>query len=145
MANAPAVFVGTVTNLDNGDRTATVHVQDVWKGESVAAVVQVVGTPDVGAVATSVDRTFAQSRRYLFIPATGDRDRFMDNSCTATQPYTDALAALRPSDALGAPPTPRDDETSSGPAMATAAVAGLVAGGLCLAALRLRRRRQDIA
>jgi hypothetical protein len=44
VASAPLMFVGTVTALDNRARVATVHV-DVWRGQGIAAVVVVVGSP----------------------------------------------------------------------------------------------------
>jgi hypothetical protein len=103
--DAPAVFVGTVTSVDHGGRVAYVHVEDVWKGR-VAADVQVVGTPELSAAATSVDRFYAVGQKYLFIPFAGSRDSFQDNNCSLTQPYSTALAAHRPSDAAAPPPAP---------------------------------------
>jgi hypothetical protein len=110
--DAPAVFVGTVTFVDHGGRVATVHVEDVWKGR-VAAGVQVVGTPDLNAGATTVDRYYTVGQKYLFVPFAGNGDRFQDNNCTLTQPYATGLAGFRPSDAVGPPPAP-------GPSAATA-------------------------
>lgn len=104
LSDAPAVFVGTVTSVDHDGRVVNVHVDDVWKGR-VAAVVQVVGTPDLNAGATTVDRYYTVGQNYLFIPFAGVGDRFQDNNCTLTQPFSAGLMAYRPSDAIGPPPT----------------------------------------
>lgn len=101
IAGAPAVFVGTVTGLANGGRVATVRVDDVWKGDAVSEVVQVAGSPDLAAAATSVDRTYSTYQQYLFVPTAGAVDHFEDNSCSLTQPYSAALTASRPSTAHG--------------------------------------------
>ena len=68
LSDVPAVFVGTVTFVDHAGRVANVHVDDVWKGR-VAAAVQVVGTPDLNAGATAVDRYYTVGQKYLFIPS----------------------------------------------------------------------------
>jgi hypothetical protein len=107
--NAPAVFVGTVTSVDHGGRVATVHVEEVWKGR-VEAKVQVVGTPELNAAATSVDRIYSAGEKYLFIPFAGGGDSYQDNNCTPTQPFSVGLAAYRPSSTAALKPAP---ETSS--------------------------------
>ena len=112
IGNAPAVFVGTVTSVDHAGRVATVHVQDIWKGR-VAADVQVVGTPDLNAGATSVDRYYSVGQKYLFIPFAGGGDAFQDNNCTLTQAYSASLATFRPSDAVGPPPAPLGPEAAA--------------------------------
>src|ERR1700694_5878692 len=81
IADAQTVFVGTVTGLDDGARIATVHVDDVWKGIGISAVVRVVGTPDLTAAATSVDRSYAAGQQYLFLPTTGRVECFQDHNC----------------------------------------------------------------
>jgi len=114
LANAQTVFIGTAIGLSNGARNATVHVDDVWKGAGVSAIVQVIGTPDpdLNAV-TSVDRSYTVGQQYLFFPASGSGDRFQDNSCTLTQPYAPSLVALRPASAPGAP-----NEAATSPSVA---------------------------
>lgn len=63
------------------------------------AYVDVSGSPAAGpTTATSFDRTYESGRRYLFVPF-NDRPPFHDNSCSATQPYTVAVASYAPSDA----------------------------------------------
>jgi hypothetical protein len=51
--------VGTVMDLSNGARVATVQVDDVWRGNAIPAAGDVVGSPALNAAATSVDRTYA--------------------------------------------------------------------------------------
>ena len=94
---AQVVFVGTVVDLTNNDRTAAFKVDEIWKGE-VDAMVTVVGGAVGPNVASSVDRTYVLGTRYLVFPhpASG---RLTDSSCSLTQPYTDDLAAFRPDDA----------------------------------------------
>lgn len=101
--SAPTVFVGTVTGLSGGDRVATVRVDDVWRGHAIPSSVDVVGTPDLNAAATSADRTYVAGSQDLFVPDGGGPQGFTDNNCTATQLYTAGLAALRPANAPGAP------------------------------------------
>jgi len=112
LSGAPAVFVGTVTSVDHAGRVADVHVDDVWKGR-VAAVVHVVGTPDINAGATSVDRYYTVGQKYLYIPFAGVGDRFQDNNCTLTQPYSAGLLAHRPSNALGPPQAPGPSDAAA--------------------------------
>jgi hypothetical protein len=135
ISDAPAVFAGTVTSVDHGGRVATVHVQDVWKGR-VAADVQVVGTPDLGAAATSVDRIYTAGQKYLFIPFAGSGDSFQDNNCSLTQPYAAGVAAYRPSYATAPPPAP---ETSSWAPLAIGGGLILLICGMLLGTV-LRRR-----
>jgi hypothetical protein len=143
IAQGQTVFVGTVTGLADGARIATVHVDDVWKGNSVSAVVQVVGSPDLSAAATSVDRTYAAGQQYLFIPTSGSIDRFQDNNCTLTQTYSSTLSGLRPT---GAPGTPKNVSGFDFPILQV--VAGVVAIhlviGIVVLALYLRRRASSM-
>ncbi len=112
--SAPTVFIGTVTSLSNGDRVATVRVDDVWRGRAIPTAVEVVGTPDLTAAATSVDRIYSAGTQYLFVPDGGGPASFTDNSCTATQPYSASLRGLRPADAPGAPTRSAQAPTQSG-------------------------------
>jgi hypothetical protein len=97
-ASAPVVFVGTVVSTSNGDREATVKIESIWRGPDMLSYVRVVGTPEPGAQATSVDRTYQAGKRYLFVPENSSSP-FQDSNCTATQPYTSALASQVPADA----------------------------------------------
>ena len=148
LSGAPAVFVGTVTSVDHAGRVADVHVDDVWKGR-VAAVVQVVGTPDLNAGATSVDRYYTVGQKYLFIPFAGVGDRFQDNNCTLTQPYSAGLAGFRPSNAVGPPQAGPSDAAALPAAPQTSSWAPFaISGGLTvlvvamLLAIAQRRRHE---
>ncbi|GAC1469682.1 MAG: hypothetical protein PVSMB7_19400 [Chloroflexota bacterium] len=100
LSTAPVVFVGTVVATTNKSRTATVRVDDIWHGKHVSTMVVVRGSYVVGNGATSVDRVFRIGVRYLFVPESSTRSSpFQDNSCTATRPYTVALAKYRPAGA----------------------------------------------
>jgi hypothetical protein len=91
---ADTVFVGSVTQLDNSNRWASVRVEERWKGaRDLPDTVQVRGGPEPGT-ATSVDRTFAPGRFLFFV--TRGPGYLEDNGCSATTPWTDELAALRP-------------------------------------------------
>jgi len=138
IASAPIVFVGTVTGTSDGDRTATVHVDELWRGPSMAAKVTVHGSPDVSAVATSVDRHYQNGKQYRFIPASANGAAFDDNSCSATREFSSDLAAYRPADARRYPPA------LPGPPIVPIAAAGLVALSAAVAVLLVRRRRTKI-
>ena len=101
---AGVVFVGTVVSTANVDRFAVVAVEEVWKGPSLPAQVEVRGTsvPDGADMFTSVDRSFQAGVRYLFVLADGTGPPFADNNCSLTQEWRPELAAYRPG---VAPPT----------------------------------------
>lgn len=137
--DAPAVFVGTVRDVTNGDRWATVEVTDVWKGD-VDALVQVKAGPKdppgpLGA-ASSVDRTYREGKTYLFVPHSGRGIEFQDSICSATTVYRDALDRFRPADAVRPPGDAVVDDSATPWWAIGAAAAAAVAG----ATLLLRRR-----
>ena len=139
---ADAVFVGTVTSVANGDRWATVRVDEVWKGPDQPAQVVVLGGPG-GNVASSVDRTYVVGTRYLFAAGISDGN-LVDNSCSATAPVdTIDLGAIRPAD-VRAPVGGVLSSRERGPDLAAVAgpviVAGIV-GGLLVLVVVLGRRR----
>ena len=142
IAAAPVAFVGTVEATSNGNRVALVRVESVWRGPNLPTKVIVKGTPDEAAAATSVDRIFGPGTRYLFLPI-NFASPFEDNSCTATQVYSSAIANLAPADAR--PPDPLLNPASmtgaSFPvAWATAAAVGVVMA-LAIAWVLWSRRR----
>ena len=100
--DAPAAFVGTVVNLENLRRWATVEVADVWKGQ-VEPLVEVRGGPadpkGGGTVVTSVDRHLRLRVTYLFVPHRGEGGIFRDNACSATTRYDEELLRFRPASA----------------------------------------------
>jgi hypothetical protein len=91
---ADTVFVGSVTQLENSGRWATVRVEERWKGaRDLPDTVQVRGGPEPGT-ASSVDRKFMPGRYLFFVrPGLGYLE---DNGCSATTSWTDDLAVLRP-------------------------------------------------
>jgi hypothetical protein len=96
---AEIVFVGTVTETAQGNRWASVAVEEIWRGPDLEASVVVKGGP-AGNMATSVDRYFEAGVRYLFFPyADQEQGGLADNSCSSTQPWTEDMAKLRPADA----------------------------------------------
>ena len=97
---AQSVFVGTVVYTWDGDRRARVHVESIWRGPVLPAYVEVHGSPADGMfTATSVDRTYQAGQKYLFA-LLGTSQPLQDNSCSATQPYTQALGAYAPAHAI---------------------------------------------
>ncbi len=104
---ADIILVGTVTETINGNRWATVAVEEIWRGPDVPATLQIKGGPDANA-ASSVDRAFEVGQRYVFFPyIEADTEPLpgvaagglADNSCTSTQIWDDSMAAFRPADA----------------------------------------------
>lgn len=93
LALADGVFVGTVHEVSNEGRTATVEVHEIWAGRDLPATVTVHGGQE--QMTTSVDRLFEAGIRYLFAVSAND-GRLEDNACTATMPWTDDLEELRP-------------------------------------------------
>jgi hypothetical protein len=78
-----------------------VNVEERWKGaDDLGASVEVRGAGDPGT-STTIDRTY-ELRRYLFAVENGP-GYLVDNACTATTPWTDALARLRPDGVEAAP------------------------------------------
>lgn len=134
IGSAPTVFVGTVTGTADNDRTATVHVDEVWNGPALPAEVTLHGSPDTSAAATSVDRHYNSGRQYLFVPEGGAGSDFSDNSCSQTAEFDGGLRALRPSSVRrypAAPPRP--------PWLGILTVGAVAAGGLTLAVWHRRR------
>ena len=68
LATATMVFVGTVTGTAHQDRTATVHMDDVWTCQHLPPEVILRGSPTRAAAATSVDRYYQRGHQYLFVP-----------------------------------------------------------------------------
>lgn len=96
---AEIVFVGTVVATANVDRTATVSVEEVWKGPAMPATVQVKGGGDDPNTASSVDRSFQPGARYVFLPHLTQNGSLVDNSCSNTEVWDDSMAVFRPADA----------------------------------------------
>ena len=147
--SAQIVFVGTVTSTTNRESWATVRIAEVWKGPDQPVSVLVKGGPD-GNAATSVDRTYQVGVQYLFFPLVnpdteplpGAAFALTDNACTSTTPWSDGLAALRPSDARAPLAAAEGDSGSDfGGLIAPLGVALLVAAVLLLVGLAARGRQ----
>jgi hypothetical protein len=143
---AETVFVGSVVQVENQGRWATVRVEERWKGaRDLPETVQVRGGPEPGT-ATSVDRLFAPGR-YLFLVTRGP-GYLEDNACSATTPWTDDLAGLRPAGLAAAPDVVSGTEVTEfdlDPYLPIAALllALIVAVIAYLVVLRARRRPPD--
>ncbi len=73
---SPYAFTGVVVSTRSDGRVATVRTD-------AGATVQVVGTPDTGSGATSVDRSFEVGGHYEFHPINSSSP-YQDNACTFT-------------------------------------------------------------
>lgn len=134
--DSPYAFTGTVVEVDDSSRVATVVLDD---GSEV--VVQ--GGPDLGgSAATSVDRHYTLGGRYEFHPS-NDTSPFQDNACSATrqlsgptpgtaEPNEDQLPGWLPVDEQAGP---------DGYAAVGAVVAATIALLAVLAVLGARRSR----
>jgi hypothetical protein len=141
-AGADAVFVGTVTGVANGDRWATVLVEEVWLGPDQPAEVVVRGGPEDAV--TSVDRAYVAGMRYVF-GVMVENGTLLDNACSGTTPADSIdLAAMRPAEirqpGAGAPISSSIGIDLSGLAGPLAVLA--VVGGLLIATVFLTRRRE---
>jgi hypothetical protein len=136
---AELVFVGNVTSVSNGSRWATVVVKEVWRGPDLAPEVVVKGGPD-GNSATSIDRTFEAGQTYIFTLSAASATDLTDNSCSSTQPWAEAMTALRPADSR--PPTgqPAAAANPFGPIVGIVGVALAVSGVLLVVGLLARGR-----
>ena len=111
LAQADSVFVGSVIGLANSNRTATLNVDEVWRGPDLPAHAVVHGGGE-GDMFTGVDRTWEAEGTYLVFASIVD-GQLTDNACSTTQPWSGELDALRPSDARP-PGDPTDLDTSGG-------------------------------
>ncbi len=142
IAKSPVVFVGETTATSNEDRTATVEVSEIWKGEVPEGSFEVVGGAEGANAASSVDRAYEVGITYLFVlyePMKGGR--FRDNSCSATAPYKDRFDKLRPASAREVPESGSLDADSQGIGFPLPVV--LVAGLVFAVALVFVMRRSS--
>jgi hypothetical protein len=123
LAASSIVFTGTVVAVSN-QRIATVLVDEVWKGGPLPARVEVRGGPgDPGSI-TSVDRSFQQGDKYLFVPI-NSAPPFEDNACTATREYSPELESSRPLDSSAAGPVDEPQGPQMAPVNAGPNLAGI--------------------
>ena len=99
---AKVAFVGSVVNTSDGNRSARVKVESIWKGPTIPAYVDVHGeAPGSGPFSGSEgDHRYQPGERYLFLPL-NDRPPFDDyGDCnSSTQVYDAAMTAYAPPDA----------------------------------------------
>jgi hypothetical protein len=120
---SPAVFVGTVVEVENSDRWAMVAVEEVWKGEDVPSVVELRAgpkdPPGGGGVATSNDRYYEEGARYIFFPYRRADAVFRDSACTRTSELPSRVERFRPADASApvadVPPEPVPEDPDPPP------------------------------
>ena len=141
IAQADAVFVGVVETLTNDGRWAQVRVEEVWRGEVSAPVMEVRGGELAGA-GSSVDRTYVLGTRYLFVLPLHE-GRLVDNACTSTTEWDGSMAELRPANAVSTI-RPAEEAGSSGLAgLALMAILALGLGGAAVAIVGLVMRRRS--
>lgn len=144
---ATFVAVGTVVATRHGGTTAEVQLDEVWKGDASLRRIVVQGGSGQDGMATSVDRSFVEGTRYLLFPQP-DGNIFLDNACSATQEWSDDLAAARPADATTIDASEAGAEADGGDPPVGVVVA-IAAGGLAVAgaagaaAMAASRRRED--
>lgn len=144
ISSSDLVFVGTVTAVAGGGRSASVQVEDIWRGGEMPSTVTVLGGTDP-AQAMEDDRTFEAGVRYLFFPFVVE-GQMVDSICTATVPWVDDFAAVRPVDAHS--PIPSAAAPAPGPLSAIADLAlplltALLVGGSALAVAVVAGRRRE--
>ncbi len=134
-----SVFLGTVVGLADSDRTATFAVAEVWRGPDLPAQVLVHGGVEgFGIAFTSNDRTWEAGVEYLVF-AEVEGNQLSSNACNLTQPWSEGLAAVRPTDAR--PPTDAADLGSAGIPIAWLVALGAAAGVLIISVFMFRRAR----
>jgi hypothetical protein len=139
-------FVGTVVELANQDRWATVNVEEIWHGPDLAPMVEVRAGP-AGDVGSSIDRTYSLGR-YLFIVTVAE-GALQDTACSATTEWTGDLTQFRPPDArrpsapVDTAPEPTAGSSPLSPVVVAAAM--VVAVVALFASVALLARRRDAA
>ncbi|MFN2557263.1 MAG: hypothetical protein ABR592_10435 [Nitriliruptorales bacterium] len=124
VAESEIAFVGTVITVSNAGRTARMQVEEIWRGSELGEQVVVHGGPE-GRTATSVDRHWEASKRYLVFPR-WDEGRLEDDACSPTAPWEPQLAAFRPDHAYPLEPRQHDSTAERLRALALISVAVIV-------------------
>ena len=139
-SEAEIVILGTVRDVADQDRIATVVVEEIWRGPAMPREVTVRGGFATGDSFTSGDRTFRSGVRYLF-DLRQSEGNLQDNACSLTAPWSAELAVHRPEDArvvAAKTSTHRNAFDLAGP-VGIVVVVGLVALVLLGAAFGIRR------
>ena len=150
LESSDLVFVGSVTDLVNVNRWATFRVETVWKGDPGSDRIEVRSGPASAAVATSNDRTYTTGERYLVFALDlarrpgarigfGDGARWVDDACSATQPYESSLERFRPRRS-GA----ESNNASGGSVRNTVVVAVVMLAGAMAVVMLVRGRRRVV-
>ena len=120
IAQSEHVFVGTVTNLENSRRWATVEVEEVWNDEDLPEEVEVRAGPKdpPGPIssASSVDRSFRLGQRYIFLPFERRGSIFIDNACSRTSRFRPSYERFAPESPE--PPQETDQPSANEPDLA---------------------------
>lgn len=101
LQDAEILIVGTVRAVRDGDRVATVTVDEIWRAPDLPAEVVIEGGFATGDTFTSGDRIFEAGVRYLFDLTIDETGNLQDGACTQTRVWSPELAAFRPADARG--------------------------------------------
>lgn len=118
ITTSEVVIVGTVIDLENLDRWATVRVDEVWEGEEVPEEIEVRAGPKGERTMTTVDRTYVLGRQYLFFPYRDRPDFYRDSACSATTAFGPRLMKFRPAgleEPLMPSGTPTPSSVETGP------------------------------
>ena len=135
LGEARVAFVGTVLQTTNRDRNASVRVESIWLGPRLPERVEVTGGPSQANVVSSADRSWEAGQRYLFV-LDDAKPPFKDDVCSATTPYTSAIARLEPEGVI----SPENDGGSGPWLLVAVALVGLGA----LQARRAMRRARSV-
>lgn len=150
MTMADVVFVGSVAEVSDLGRVATMDVLEIWKGPDIGTPVVVNGSFSGGDVVGSNDRTYQLGQTYLVVPF-GTRAPFFDEVCSATRTFTPSGGTIPGpyQQAVGAVtarvPTPSAAAEPGGGGSTGPLVVGGVAGLCALMALvvwRMRRKQK---
>ena len=115
-----ATFVGTVVELENYRRWATVDVLETWHGVGLPDQVLVKAGPKDPAgpsrVASSIERTYRLDQTYLFVVYGSKGSAYRDSNCSNTTRFDEDVERFRPASVAITSPTPSstlvDDEPS---------------------------------
>lgn len=107
LASADLVVVGLVQAIGDGGRSASVVVDEVWKGDPGGTEIEVNGGS--GPI-SSTDRVYILGSRYLVFAQDAPGGGWTDSVCSPTQVWDDGLAGFRPT----AEPTAEAPTTTAG-------------------------------
>ena len=138
IADGQFAFVGTVESVRNTDRWAMFEVEEIWSPQDLPRFVEVRGSIHedsffgIFSTVSSNDRYFEAGATYLVFPRS-EGGLLFDDACSATEAWSEALAAHRPATAHppGEASTPAANLAWPTLAAGIAALA-VIGGGLAL-------------